>query len=337
MNGRENTGMKYIVLLVTLTYNACAVADVQAWTALTDELTAAQYAAEVPAMGLVIMDHNQPALVSAWGDAITTQTPFRWGSISKTFTALALMRLVEQGKVALSDPVSQFLPAHTFGNPWAAEHPLLLLHLLELSGGFSDLSGAEFILKQPLDLAAALAVSPKTRTIRWPPGLQSSYTNVNPGLTAAVIEQISGQSFEEFVRTEVLSTLGMGAASFHPVAGLPGGFKADGHTEIPYWHMIFRAFGGLNASLEEMSQFLTMLLNDGKIDNRRIFAPETLAGLFRPRSGLAAAAGLEIGYGTGLYGWVSHGRVFYGHAATQTATAPVTGCFPAQVAATSSQ
>jgi hypothetical protein len=107
--------------------------------------------------------------------------------------------------------------------------------------------------------------------------------------------------------------MGMGAASFHPVPGLPGGFKADGRTEIPYWHMIFRGFGGLNASVQEMSRFLTMLLNDGQIDNRRIFTPATLSGLFRPRSGLAAASGLEIGYGTGVYGWISHGQVFYGH------------------------
>ncbi|MCZ6710396.1 MAG: serine hydrolase [Gammaproteobacteria bacterium] len=305
--------MKYIVLLVTLTCSPSVLGDIQAWTELTDELKLAQHAADVPAMGLVIMDHSQPALVSAWGEAITAQTPFRWGSISKTFTALALLRLAEQGKVTLTDPVSRFLPANTFNNPWAAQQPLLLLHLLELSGGFSDLSGAEFVLKQPLSLAAALAVSPTTRIAHWPPGLQTSYTNVNPGITAAVIEQVSGQSFEEFARTEVLWAMGMGSASFHPVPGLPGGFKADGRTEIPYWHMIFRAFGGLNASLEEMSRFLTMLLNDGQIGDRRIFARKTLAGLFRPRSGLAAEAGLEIGYGTGAYGWVSHGHVFYGH------------------------
>jgi CubicO group peptidase (beta-lactamase class C family) len=223
------------------------------------------------------------------------------------------MRLVEQGKVALEDPASRFLPAGSFHNPWAASEPVRLLHLLELSAGFSDLSGVEFNLNKPLSLADALALNPSARTNHWPPGLQHSYTNVNPGLSAAVIERVSGEPFEEFVQAEVLRAMGMNAASFCPVPGLPGGFKADGTTGIPYWHMTFRAFGALNASLEEMSRFLTMLLNDGRLDGRTVFTSKTLAGLYRPRSGPAAAAGLDVGYGTGAYGWVSNGHVFYGH------------------------
>ena len=217
------------------------------------------------------MDRNQPALVQVWGEGVDAQTPFRWGSISKTFTALALLRLVEQGKVTLDDPASRFLPADSFHNPWAASQPLRLLHLLELSAGFSDLSGVEFNLKKPLSLADALALNPSARTSHWPPGLQHSYTNVNPGLSAAVIERVSGRSFEDFVQGQVFAAIGMHAASFYPVPGLPGGFKADGTTRIPYWHMTFRAFGALNASLEEMSRFLTMLLNDGQLDGRTIF------------------------------------------------------------------
>ncbi len=309
----EGARLRRFLIILTLTWSSHTLGQTHGWAELTKELTAAQHKANVPAMGLVIMDHNRPALVSAWGNAISTQTPFRWGSISKTFTALALLRLVEQGKVALADPVRQFLPASAYHNAWATSHPLQLLHLLELSGGFSDLSRAEFALNEPLSLAAALALNPTSRTTRWPPGLQSSYTNVNPGLTAAVIEQVSGKPFEEFVQDEVLAAMDMHAASFHPVPRLPGGFKADGSTEIPYWHMSFRAFGGLNASLEEMSRFLTMLLNDGRLGDRTVFTQATLAGLYRPRSGLAAASGLEIGYGTGAYGWVSQGHVFYGH------------------------
>lgn len=313
--------MKHILLIVALTWACQALAagkelptlGKQQIEALTRALTDAQRQAKVPALGLVLMDAGRPALISAWGDDVDADTPFRWGSISKTFTALALLRLVEQGKVGLGDPVRKYLPENTFSNPWAATRPMRLLHLLELSAGLGDLSGVEFNLNEPLSLAAALALNPAGRVSRWPPGLQHSYTNVNPGLTAAVIEQVAQRPFEDFVQAEILAPMNMRAASFLPVQGLPGGFKADGTTEIPYWHMTFRAFGALNASLAEMSSFMTMLLNDGRLGSRAVFAADTLAGLYRARSGPAAAMGLQVGYGTGAYGWVSNGHVFHGH------------------------
>jgi len=301
------------LLAVALGWSCWACGAPDRWSELTKELTAAQRAANVPALGLVIMDGRRPVIVSAWGTGVGAQTPFRWGSITKTFTALAMLRLVEDGRVTLADPVSRYLPAERFRNPWAETRPLRLLHLLELSGGFSDLSSVEFNYKEPLSLAQALALNPASRTCLWPPGLQHSYTNVNPGLTAAVIEQVSGRPFEDFLHSEVLAAMAMHGASLQPVAGLPGGFMADGATGIPYWHMTFRAFGALNASLAEMSRFMTMLLNDGRLDDRRVFARQTLAGLYHQTSGLAGDNGLAVGYGTGAYGWVSHGHVFYGH------------------------
>jgi CubicO group peptidase (beta-lactamase class C family) len=305
--------MKRTLIAMVALWSSAAAAEHNDWSALTTKLTHAQSQANVPAMGLVIMDDNQPAIVAAWGRGIHASTPFRWGSISKTFTALSLLRLVEQGKVALTDPVRQYLPEGTFENPWAISHPLRLLHLLELSGGFGDLSGVEFNLNEPLSLDAALALNPNSRIVRWPPGLQHSYSNINPGLTAAVIEQVTGAPFETFAHTEVLAAMGMPAASFEPVAGLPGGFKADGTTEIPYWHMTFRAFGGLNASVEEMSHFLTVLMNNGQFGTHAVFDPATLTGLYRATSGLAGVGKLNVSYGTGAYGRVSHGHVFYGH------------------------
>ncbi|MDH3643295.1 MAG: beta-lactamase family protein [Gammaproteobacteria bacterium] len=313
--------MRYILFIIALTWTSQAFAvgkgsptlSKRQIEDLTRALTHAQRQANVPALGLVLMDAGRPLLIAAWGDDVDTDTPFRWGSISKTFTALALLRLVEQGKVGLTDPVREYLPENTFSNPWAASRPIRLLHLLELSGGLGDLSGVEFNLNEPLSLAAALALNPAGRVSRWPPGLQHSYTNVNPGLTAAVIEQATQRRFEDFVKAEVLAPMNMKAASFLPVQGLPGGFKADGSTEIPYWHMTFRAFGALNASLTEMSHFMSVLLNDGRLGARSVFTASTLAGLYRAHSGPAGETGLEVGYGTGAYGWVSNGHVFHGH------------------------
>jgi CubicO group peptidase (beta-lactamase class C family) len=289
--------------------------------ALELELDQLRETSLTPALGLVLFDGHSVSVFTA-GPGISADTPFRWGSITKTFTALALLRLVEQGKVSLEVPLRELLPPGRFNNPWQRSHPVRLAHLLELSAGFSDLSTLEFNYNEPLSLEAAFALNPGSRTALWPPGLQHSYSNSTPGLTAAVVESVSGQSFEAFIKTEVFGPLGMDNASLEPVPGLPGGFKADGKTPIPYWHMTFRAFGALNASAKEMSRFLGVLLNRGLAHadtdtepdkTAPIFAPESLNRLFRAHTGIAGENQLPVSYGAGSYGWVSGGHVFYGH------------------------
>ncbi|MCH8142842.1 MAG: beta-lactamase family protein [Proteobacteria bacterium] len=307
--------MNIRVLVATiLICTSCSVwPDSNRWIELLTEVAAMGDEARVPAMGLVIMDDNQPAVVKVWGENVTTATPFRWGSISKTFTALALLRLVALHQVELDDEVRLHLPRGVYQNPWSETHPILLKHLVELTAGFSDLSGSEFNQNQPLTLTQALALNPASRVTHWPPGLQHNYSNLTPGLTSVVIEHVSGLGFEEFMKQQVLLPLAMANASFQPVAGLPGGFKVDGLTEIPYWHMTFRAFGALNASVAEMSNFLSVLLNNGVLNDNQVLDRSTVTALYHPQTSLGVAAGLEVAYAAGMYGWVSKGHVFQGH------------------------
>lgn len=298
-------------MLIFTTYSARP--DSSEWSGLQTDLARMAHDASVPAMGLVIMDDYRPAVVQTFGENVTTATPFRWGSISKTFTALGLLRLVEQQRVELDDLLQDHVPQGVFANAWSTNHPVLLKHLLELTAGFSDLSGSEFNQNQPMSLKQALALNPTSRVTHWPPGLQHNYSNLTPGLTSVVIEHVSGVAFEEFMDQQVLGPLSMPNASFLPLANLPGGFKADGRTEIPYWQMTFRAFGALNASVREMSRFLSALLNDGVLDDNQVLDQQTLLSLYRPQTSLGVAAGLEVAYAAGMYAWVSKSHVFYGH------------------------
>jgi CubicO group peptidase (beta-lactamase class C family) len=147
----------------------------------------------------------------------------------------------------------------------------------------------------------------------WPPGLQHSYSNVPPGLTAAVVERLTSQAFDDAARRLVFEPLDMAPASYQPVAGLPGGFRADGVTPIPYWHMTFPAFGALNASPAAMATLLRALLNHGRLGDRQAVAAPSVARMYQPAATAGARAGLEVGYGAGLYGWVSNGHLFHGH------------------------
>jgi CubicO group peptidase (beta-lactamase class C family) len=282
------------------------------WSSLAETLDELRSEGQVPAMGLVILDGGRPVLIRTFG-VTTSATPFRWGSITKSFTALAALRLAREHHLALTTPIRPLLGPDLYVNPWAPIEPVRLVHLLELSAGFGDLSRIEFSDNEPRPLWQALARGAGERVTHWPPGLQHSYTNVPPGLTAAVIERVSGSSFEDYLDRTVLEPLGMPNASLDPVPGLPGGFQADGVTKIPYWHMTFKAFGALNASIAEMARFAEALLNHGLLDGKSALPADLIDAFFTPSATLGATAGLEVTYARGSYGWVRGGHVFWGH------------------------
>jgi len=105
----------------------------------------------------------------------------------------------------------------------------------------------------------------------------------------------------------------MSRATLDPLPDLPGGFAADGVTPLPYWNVTFRAFGALNAPVPELTRALVVLLNAGAPSGEPWLAPESVRALFGPGTTPAVAAGLAVGYGAGMYGWVSSGFVFHGH------------------------
>ena len=267
---------------------------------------------KIPAMGISIFCAGRPQIIEGYGNA-TADTPFRWGSITKSITGLAALELARSTDLTLDSPIRPVLGPGYFRNPWADQHPVRLGQLLALSAGLPDLTSAEWDDNEPLPLWQALARHEDERVSRWPPGLQHSYSNVPPGLTAATIERKSGMTFQTYLDQQVFQPLGMQDATLSPVPGLPGGFKADGTTEIPYWHMTFEAFGALNASTREMSRLLTALLNEGRLEGEQVLSADLVDEFFRPRATLGSKAGLQVGYGAGVYGWVRGGHLFHGH------------------------
>jgi CubicO group peptidase (beta-lactamase class C family) len=308
---------RLVALLAIAAFGAAAFGNVDELVARIGEL---QREHHVPAVGLVVIAPPHTTLVAAWGrsgDAaapIDATTPFRLGSITKTFTALALAAALEQRGIGFDTPLDTVVGDGLFDNPFATR-PVRLRHLVEHTAGFGDLSRVEFDYAdpKPLSLADAFALDPSSRSVLWAPGTRHSYSNVSPGLSALAIERLTGEAFEVFTERTVLKPLGMPNAAFVPLPRLARGFRDDGVTEIPYWNMTFRAYGALNASTNEMAGFLGVLLNGGIRDGTRVISPATIATLRVPESTLAAGVGLRIGYGLGMYGWVNRGYVFWGH------------------------
>ncbi|MFT4561096.1 MAG: CubicO group peptidase (beta-lactamase class C family) [Gammaproteobacteria bacterium] len=241
----------------------------------------------------------------------------RIGSITKTFTALAIGILAEQRKLRLEQKVAEFLPHPPFDNPWASTNPVTIEQLLEHTAGLHDLSKKEFAFNTPVTLATAFTIDPGSRRIAWPPGLHSSYSNSGAGITSAVIEAITGEHFADYVGDAIFEPLNMTSATFEIHEDdrvlLTAGYDSDGRTAIPYWHTLYPAFGGINVSIRDMIPFVQLFLNRGTQNGQVLLTRDGVTRMEQPMTSLAARAGLAYGYGLGLYQFQHRGVSFYGH------------------------
>lgn len=252
----------------------------------------------------------------ASGRVSDARTRWRIGSVTKSFTALAVLVAARDHGFSLDDPVRALVPEAPFSNPWEATDPVRVVHLLEHTAGFLDLTRKEFDSSDPapLTLAQAFAVDPPSRQVQWPPGRHASYSNSGAGLAALVIERRTGQDFDGFLTGRILAPLGLSETGFHPSPTgrdrLATGYDRDGVTPIPYWHTLYRAFGGLDASLGDMGRYVRWLIDPSTVP---VVDPKTVLRMHHPRSTLSGVAGLEYGYGLGLYGYSHRGLVLIGH------------------------
>lgn len=245
----------------------------------------------------------------------TADTPFRAGSITKTFVALSVMQLVEAGKLKLDQRVDELAPELGIANPWDKTHPLLLAHLLEHTAGFDDFHLCEYAHDDPNPIALkdALAYNPRSRRLRWPPGMHYSYSNSGPPVAAYIVEKITGEPFDAYLQRSVLARLEMPRASLLPVEGLATGYRTRALTPVPYWNLLMRPAGALNASANDLSHLVEMFANQGAYRGQTFLTPASIQRMRTPRTSQAAQVGLRFGYGVGLYSTLTLGGMLQGH------------------------
>lgn len=292
---------------------------------LKKEIQALLDQAHVPGASIALVTADQVIWAGGLGKAdvaravpVTDSTLFRVGSISKSFTALAILTLVEQGRLDLDTPIRELVPSVAFTNRWEGTHPVTVAHLLEHTTGFDDIHFVEVGKDDDPDmtLEQGLAFHPHSRISRWPPGVHMSYANSGPAIAALGLETLTGQTFETSVNEHVLASLGMANSTFRFPADpdlLAKGYAADGKTETRYDHILFRPSGALNTSSRDMSRFLRMMINRGRLGETQLFRPETIARMERPTTTLAARAGHDFGYGLGNEASIVAGHLFHGH------------------------
>ena len=116
-----------------------------------------------------------PSSTTGWTVRVRICMPVLIGSTSKIFVALAVLKLVEQGKLSLDDTLADLAPDVAFENPWEETHPIRVVHLLEHTTGWDDIHLPEYAHNQPdpVSLKEGLDFHPHSRISRWRPGSRS--------------------------------------------------------------------------------------------------------------------------------------------------------------------
>ncbi|WP_331344599.1 serine hydrolase [Cellvibrio sp. UBA7661] len=277
-------------------------------------------------LGIAIVDENGPVWVAGLGEAdktqktpVTPDTLFRIGSISKMFVALSVLQLVEQGKLHLDDKLSDLAPEVYFDNQWEQTHPIRLVHLLEHTTGWDDVSFSVYANEDAtISLKDALAFRPQYRQSRWVPGTRFAYNNAGPAVAAYIVQKVTGQPFEDYVQTHFFNPLHMNSATFFE-SDL---YKKNGATLYSidgsardYWNIIIRPAGSINASIADMAKYLQFLIARGEYNQQRLLSEQSVTRMETPTTTLGAVAGTKAGYGLNNYatGFEQAGIAFRGH------------------------
>lgn len=250
---------------------------------------------------------------------VTTRTLFRIGSVAKGFVALAALKLQEEGRLTLLDTLQQWVPEFPVDNAWESTDPVRLDQLLEHTSGIPDLRFSEYAHNDPtpITLAQALNFAPQHRVVRWRPGSRYAYSGVGIALAAAIIEKASGQRFEDYVRDKFFVPLGMRTASYfftpEVEANITTMYWSRTHQVAPYRHLLFRPAGSVNASIEDMSNYVRFLLQRGRFDGQQLLRPASMDRLETPATSPAARAGAKVGYALCSWSLYTAGYKWHGH------------------------
>jgi CubicO group peptidase (beta-lactamase class C family) len=235
--------------------------------------------------------------------AVTRDTVFRVASVSKIWLALALLTLEGEGRLSLSSRVAELLPDLAFDNPWEATRPLRVVHLLESTTGWDELSPRAFAWDEPAPatVADALRETRSSRVSRWPPGARYAYNNAGPAVSAAIVERLTGRPYDDYVAETFFRPLGLASATFLPPPRGPGGerderwaraYHAGTAREVPYWNMLVRPAAALSLSGADLGRVLRFFVARGE---GRL--PAGALARMERSGGPGAAAGLATTYG----------------------------------------
>ncbi|MCJ7764291.1 MAG: beta-lactamase family protein [Dehalococcoidales bacterium] len=230
---------------------------------------------DIPGVAVVIVQGEEITYLKGFGvtslsdpSPVTPQTIFDLASISKSFTALGVLLLRDEGLIDLDAPVQQYLPDFRLDDPQAAN--ITVRQLLNQTSGLPGNLSAPLIFQQGEDEMKAVVAAANRLRLNRPPGSSFEYADINYCLLGALIERVTGITFEEYIEQKIFIPLGLENTTLYPdkAAKLD---RADGHQPM-YGRVISRNMtiyrsalpaGWAMSSAEDMGEWLIAHLNYG--------------------------------------------------------------------------
>ncbi len=238
---------------------------------------------------------------------VTSDTVFRIMSISKTFTAVSLMQLWEQGKFQLDDPINQHLKGIRVEHPDLNAPPITVRHLLTHTSGIGELRKVDprWLLKPENVVLEDLSVRELQQTQPLPdyyqgkltaeiyPGIKWCYCNHAFGVLGQLVTDLSGQPFEQYAIEHIFQPLGMTQSDWflsdRVRSRLATGYQFKDNAFktvealIGYQHVVTAGASNIYSSVNDMVHYVAALMNGGSKQHGSILKAETLAQMIQPQ------------------------------------------------------
>ncbi|NLC15223.1 MAG: serine hydrolase [Firmicutes bacterium] len=238
----------------------------------------------------------------ATSDAVTPETIFGIASVSKSFTAMAIMGLVDQGKVSVDDPVIKYLPQFKLLGVQDMS-TIQIKHLLSHTTGLPPIRRRQDIVRFD-DHIKYLATEPYT--LLGKPGQYFSYANDTFLLLGAIIQRVTGRLFRRYMTENILDTIGMHRSTYSleeleqfDNVSVPYIYNRKSKTwEEQPWPKLgtYEVGGGVRSNALDLVKYIQVYLNDGVSSSGRIISAESLRVMCTP----VIKTGRNTYYGFGL-------------------------------------
>ena len=285
---------------------------------------------QLPAFSIALVDGDSIVWARGFGYEdpdkkipATAHTIYRVGSVSKLFTDIAIMQMVESGKVDLDAPVKKYVPDFHPKNPFGK--PITLRELMShRSGLVRETPRGNYFDPDAPSLQDTIR-SLNSTTLVYAPGTQLKYSNAGIAVVGYALQELNHRPFSEYLKRAVLVPMGMNESSFAPEPQLMSNlakaymWSYDGLTfSAPKFELGIAPAGCMYSSVTDLAQFLMVLFKGGSGPGGQVLKRETLAQMWTPQF---AAHGQKTGYGLGFgvsevdgHRAIGHGGAIYGFA-----------------------
>lgn len=327
-----------ITMLMAMTLNACqegggAPVDPEIYQGAIAKLTQAiQYEMEdkdLPAVSMVLVDDQQTIWAQGFGQedpaggkAVDLETIYRIGSVSKLFTDIAVMQLVERGEVDLDAPIQTYLPDFKPDNPY--DKPITLRQLMSHRAGLIREPRVGHYFHSFTTSLEQTVASLNGSPLVYEPETRVKYSNAGIAVVGYVLEKLKDQSFPLYLQQHIISPMGLKNSAFEdtpPIkAHLAVGemWSYDGRRfDAPTFSLGMAPAGSMYAPITDLGEFLSVLFNGGKGEYAQILKPATLKKMWEPQFETSGSRNYGLGFALDEQGGtrrVGHGGAIYGFA-----------------------